>query len=94
MPIYLDPRDNLILVVNRLLIPVASVALSCIVISGIRVQIFVAENLRRGRAGLVLVVIAEEVVAALIVEINGVLGVGHGAGRSRGSGQLTPTGTV
>lgn len=82
MPVYLDARDNLFLVVGRVLVPVAVVGLRRVGVAGIRVDILVAEDLGRGRARLASIVVAKEVIAPL-VEVNGVLGIRHGA---RGTG--------
>lgn len=91
MTVYLNPCNNLILVIVHLLFPVAFVRFRTVGIPGVRVQIFVAEHLTWGRARFVFVAVAEEVVvAALVVEVNGVLRIRHGAERSRGLSGATP----
>lgn len=76
MAVYLDACNHLVLVAGRVFFPLASIALAFIGPVGIRVKVPVTQHLRRGRSGLILIDIAEKVVAFVVV-VNWTVGVGH-----------------
>lgn len=76
MPVYLDAGDNFVLVAGRLFLALAPVPFALVGSLDIRVQVLVTQHLRRGRSNLVLIVIAEKVIAFVVV-VNWTLRVRH-----------------
>ena len=76
MSVYLDAGDNLVLVAGRLFLAFATIPFASIGLLSIRVEILVTQHLRCGRSRLILIDIAEKVVAFVVV-VNWTLRVRH-----------------